>query len=162
MDFDYRDNIVNRGFFCHNDNRDMMKCSHCPIPIPLMLCCLDYILGVGNIIDMAIHRNSLFANTVSILQAVVSRYLEENKISSLSGRNLVSPSFKCVCFFCKVNPCCTIQGCHTKVVKTADLQAHNASRCEALCACRSAVFTSFVRRSCMMKQGFALAKNLHI
>ena len=58
-------------------------------------------LGVGNIIDMAIHRNSLFANTVSILQAVVSRYLEENKISSLSGRNLVSPSFKCVCFFVK-------------------------------------------------------------
>ena len=35
-----------------------------------------------------------------------------------------------------------IQGRRTKVVKTADLQAHNASHREALCACRSAVFTS--------------------
>ena len=38
------------------------------------------------------------------------------------------------------------------VVKTADLQAHNASLHEALCACRSAVFTTFVRWPCMMKQ----------
>ena len=27
-----------------------------------------------------------------------------------------------------------------KIVKTADLQAHNASRCDALRACRSAIF----------------------
>ena len=44
-------------------------------------------------------------------------------------------------FFRKAKPCFIIQGRRTKVVKTADLQAHNASRSEALCAHRSAVFT---------------------
>ena len=29
-----------------------------------------------------------------------------------------------------------------KLVKTADLQAHNAARSDVLCACRSSVFTS--------------------
>ena len=46
--------------------------------------------------------------------------------------------------FGKAKPCFIIQDCRTKLVKTANLQAHNASRCEALCACRSAVFTSLV------------------
>ena len=46
------------------------------------------------------------------------------------------------------------------LVKTADLQAHNASHREALCACRSAVFTTFVWQPCLMKQGFTLRKNL--
>ena len=32
---------------------------------------VTYILGMGNLIDMAIHRDSLFADTTSILQVVV-------------------------------------------------------------------------------------------
>ena len=68
-------------------------------------------------------------------------------ILSLSGGNLVCP--KPFVLYLSSIKC-------TKLVKTADLQAHNASRYKAECACRSAVFTSFVRQSCMMKQGFAL------
>jgi hypothetical protein len=49
-----------------------------------------------------------------------------------------------------------------KLVGTADLQAHDASHREALCACGSAVFTTFVRRPYMMKQGFTLRKNVQI
>ena len=33
--------------------------------------------------------------------------------------------------------------CHTNVAKIADLQAQNASRCEAFWACRSAIFAIF-------------------
>ena len=34
-------------------------------------------------------------------------------------------------------------GPHIDIVKITDLQAHNASRCEVLWACRSAIFTFF-------------------
>merc|ERR1711947_55711 len=48
----------------------------------------------------------------------------------------------------------------TKLVKTADLQAHNASHREALCACRSAVFTTFVRRALYDVAGLCFPKKL--
>ena len=37
-----------------------------------------------------------------------------------------------------------IQVPHQKLAKIADLQAQNASRCEAFWACRSAIFATFV------------------
>ena len=83
----------------------------------------------------------------------VGQLLYMSYISLLSGGNLVCPKpFVLYLSFWK----------WFKLVKTADLQAHNASHREALCACRSAVFTTVVRRPCTMKQGFTLRKNLHI
>jgi hypothetical protein len=46
--------------------------------------------------------------------------------------------------------------------KLVPIYKHSVSRCEALCACRSAVFTTVVRQPCMMKLGFTLRRNVQI
>ena len=56
--------------------------------------------------------------------------------------------------FGKAKPCFIIQDCRTKLVKTADQQAYR----EALCACRSAVFTSFVRQVLYDEAGLCFTK----
>ena len=47
-------------------------------------------------------------------------------------------------------------------MKTADLRAHNASRCEALWACRSAVFTIFEFTKCNISGTEVLQFQMHL